>query len=98
MQGTIDTAESSGRRHRHRSRTRKTAESIGLIVGVPILLAIVLALSVELIEYHPVDASITGDAAHATAIDSESGVSVRRVPTAVLEIPPMPTRRDLSAR
>ncbi len=98
MQDTIDSAESSGRRYRHRSRTRKAAESIGLVVGVPIVLAVVLALSVELIEYHPVDASIAGDPAQQTAIDSESGVSVRRMPTAVLEIPPMPTQRDLSAR
>lgn len=41
------------KRHRHRSPRRKLAQSIVLIVGAPLLLLTVLALSVELIEYQP---------------------------------------------
>ena len=47
----------SARRHRHRSPRRKVAESLLVMFGVPILLLVVLALSVELIEYQPVSAS-----------------------------------------
>lgn len=94
MQGTLTTTvESSGRRHRHRSRSRKLAEGIGLIVGVPILLLAVLTLSVELIEYHPLDPSIAMDSVQASSVESGAGVSVRRIPAAVLEIPPMPPRK-----
>jgi hypothetical protein len=94
MQGMITTTESSGRRHRHRTRRRKLAEAIGLMFGVPLLLLAVLALSVELIEYHPMDTSIAGNASQATSVESSSHSSVGRVPAAVLEIPPMPTPRE----
>ena len=52
----IDQAESPPTlpRKRRRSRRRKVAEAVGLAVGVPALLFVVLALSVELIEYRPV--------------------------------------------
>jgi len=51
----IDTAECLEQpRRRRRSRRRKFVESVALILGVPALLFVVLALSVEVIEYRPV--------------------------------------------
>lgn len=47
---------SGGRRHRHRSRRRKLAETVLLMIGAPLLLLALLSLSVELIEYRPTGA------------------------------------------
>jgi len=58
MSTEVQAAVPSRRRRRHRSPRRKLAEGIALIVGVPLLLFTVLALSVELIEYRPVGAPV----------------------------------------
>jgi len=55
MSESTAVAEPHRKRHRHRSPRRKLTETIALIVGVPALLFVVLALSVELIEYHPAE-------------------------------------------
>ena len=64
-------------RIRRRSRRRKVAEALVLALGVPALLFVVLALSVELIEYRP-----------ASSIPQQEEQKVA-MPVRVLEIPPI---------
>lgn len=54
----IDAAQTLARpRKRRRSRRRKVTQSVALALGVPAAIFVVLALSVELIEYRPVQTS-----------------------------------------
>lgn len=86
---TIDDKGSSPRRVRHRSRRRKIAESITLILGVPLLLALVLGLSVELIEYRPIEDPIEVGPLSTRPVGHAPGAQGRRMPAAVAEIQPL---------
>ncbi|MBW2382489.1 MAG: hypothetical protein JRG92_02585 [Deltaproteobacteria bacterium] len=77
----IDAAESLQRpRKRRRSRRRKLAESVALVLGVPALIFVVLALFVDVIEYRPVQAK---------APDMTGVMPVERI-----EIPPLRLHDD----
>lgn len=89
MSHALSVSESHGRRHRHRSPKRKMAESLVLILGVPALLFVVLALSVELIEYRPSGNAISSAPGSVTPSAAGGMRTSGRMPTsAIVEIPP----------
>jgi hypothetical protein len=94
MQGIISDTESSVQRRRHRSRRRKVAESVALILGVPLLLALVLGLSVELIEYRPIGDPNVADPLPSRSVGHALGLQGRRLPEAVVDIPPIEIDAD----
>ncbi|MAI80340.1 MAG: hypothetical protein CL917_15435 [Deltaproteobacteria bacterium] len=49
------------RRHKHRSYRQKATQSIGLVLGTPILLFLILATSVEFIEYRPLEPTASNE-------------------------------------
>ncbi|MCH2188128.1 hypothetical protein MK280_19925 [Myxococcota bacterium] len=64
-------------RHRHRSYGRKVAQSIALVFGTPVLLFVLLALSVDAIEYAPsASSSVVAEAVPA----APSEIAGERVP------------------
>jgi len=94
MQGIINDTGSSLRRFRHRSRRRKIAESVALILGVPLLLALVLGLSVELIEYRPIGDPTVTDPLPGRSASHTLGPQGRRMPAVVVEVPPIELDRN----
>lgn len=87
--GTAGSAsEHAGPRVRHRSRRRKIAESVGLIVGVPLLLLALLALSVELIEYHPVGEAKPYASRPQPPKSAQTNPATQPPPASVLDVPP----------
>jgi hypothetical protein len=87
------------RRHRHRSRRRKLAESIALIFGVPLLLLTVLALSVELIEYRPTAGPVSASVPTSRrAVPPPTRVVPVPAPSVVPDVPPFDPETDLRPR
>ncbi|HEM46259.1 MAG TPA: hypothetical protein ENO23_04350 [Alphaproteobacteria bacterium] len=95
----FESTTSDRRRHRHRSRRRKLAESIALILGVPLLLLTVLGLSVELIEYRPTGAppSASAPTSRRATPPPSRGVPVP-APSVVPDVPPFDPETDLRPR
>lgn len=90
MNHAMSMPEPHDRRRRHRSPQRKIVESLGLILGVPALLFLVLALSVEVIEYRPSDNLISNTPGSATPSGAAGMRTSGRMPASVVvEIPPI---------
>lgn len=98
MQTDTTGTEPSRQRHRHRSRRQKALESVGLVLGVPVLLGVVLALSVEMIEYRPIEDSATRYAQQTSSAARRANVRTPRIPDVVAETPQLTIEGEPTAR